>query len=51
VSANLVLFSPKTVRREVLDYIEECIRVRPVAANDHARQALALEALTALGAG
>lgn len=39
------------IRREVLDYIDECIRVRPVAANDHARQELAIEARDALGFG
>lgn len=51
MSDNLVLIRPKPIRRDVLDYIVECIKVRPVAANDHARQELALEALDALGYG
>jgi hypothetical protein len=51
VSADLVLIRPKTMRREVLEYIVECIKVRPVAANDHHSQELALEALDVLGFG
>ena len=49
--SDLVLIRPKTMRREVLDYIVECVKVRPVAANDLARQELAIEALDALGHG
>lgn len=51
MSADLVLIRPKTMRREVLEYIVECIKVRPVAANDHHSQELALEALDVLGFG
>ena len=49
--SDFVVLHPKPMRREVLDYLVECVRVRPVAANDHARQHLALEALEGLGRG